>query len=223
MDKEELTKQSSVVKMMAPHGKPVKVLSTTLGIALLANAASAAQAAAVNPSHAAAEPKLVSWSTEEVKSYFDKQVDWSLPLSVSDEEEQEAGNEGIPVPGGGSGGTTVIHQSGFGWDDLLLYHLLFNRGSVYSSTDYYSKRGGYYAGTGTPYKPNHYSSDTFQNKRVAGSVVPPKTSNSKGAIIRRSTSASPGSIGGRSSGLSSSSSSSNSSKSSSSTSSGFGG
>lgn len=214
---ENKKKEDGTSKLFTPDGKPLRVLSTSLGIALLANAflVPGGAVTAAGSDAAGDEPKLVAWSNEEVKAYFDKNVDWNLPLPLAEQgEQQEEGTEGT---GGSSGGTTVINNyggygTGFGWDDMLLYHLLFNSGSNYSSSGWHKSRGGYYTGTSTAYKPRSYSSGTFQNKPVAGSVVPPKTSTStKGSIVRRSTSSSPGGIGGKSSGLGSSSSSSKSS------------
>lgn len=187
-------------------GKPVRVLSTSLGVALLANALiSTGVSASSGGTASGEEPKLVSWSTDEVKAYFDKQVDWSLPLPKAIEGEGEKENK----TGDGTGAANVVHHygSGFGWDDLLLYHLLFNSGASYSSSTYNKQRPTYYSKSNTPYAPKSYSSEKFQNKQVAGSTVRPKTSSSTGSITRRSTSSKPGSIGGNSSGLSSSSSS----------------
>ncbi|RCX17046.1 hypothetical protein DFP94_110107 [Fontibacillus phaseoli] len=218
---EDKVKEAGGSKLFTPDGKPLKVLSTSLGIALLANAflipGGVASASGSNTA-SGDEPKLVSWSNDEVKQYFDKTVDWNLPLPPTEEEGQQT--EGTGETGAASGGTTVINNyggygTGFGWDDMLLYHLLFNSGSNYSSSSWHKNHGGYYTGTSTPYKPRTYSSGSFQNKQVAGSVVPPKTSTStKGSIVRRSTSSGPGGIGGKSSGLGSSSSSKSSTKSS---------
>jgi hypothetical protein len=210
-------------KRSAPDDKPLRVLSTSLGIALLANAflvtgAAVAETASNSPANsgsAADEPQLVAWSTDAVKAYFDKNVDWSIPLPKAGDD-KDKNKEQLGATGGGSssGGTTVInnygsgYQSGFGWDDLLLYHLLFNSGSNYSSSGWYNNHPGYYAGTSTPYKPRSYTSDTFQNKPVAGSVARPKTSTSTGSFTSRSTSSKAGGIGGNSSGISSSSGSS---------------
>ncbi|GIO66688.1 hypothetical protein VQ056_05390 [Paenibacillus sp. JTLBN-2024] len=205
-------------KLFTPDGKPVRVLSTSLGVALLANAFLLAGGVTADSASAAGEsadePKLVAWSTEEVKAYFDKNVDWNIPLpeEIEKEGEPQAGSSG----GSGSGGTTVINNygashSGFGWDDLLLYHFLFNSGSSYQPSTYYDNRKTYYTGTSQSYKPRSYSSGTFQNKQVVGSTVTPKTSRSTGSITRRGTSSSSGGIGGKSSGYSSSGSSSKSS------------
>lgn len=213
-------------------GKPLRVLSTSLGVALVAHALAAAAPAGTIFAEAAEtpastdEPKLVEWSTEEVKAYYDAALDWNLPLLADEEESEEDSGEnsgssgsGGSVSTGGIHSTTVVH-SGFGWDDLMLYHLIFNRGSAYSSTDWHSTHASYNARTGQAYKPASYGSGAFQNKPVSGSALSPKTSSTTGSITRRSTSSSPGGIGGKSSSLSSSSSSSSSAKSSSS---GFGG
>lgn len=212
-------KQSPSPKLFTADGKPLRVLSTSLGVALLANAVLSTGVSATSGGTAGTEePKLVSWSTEEVKAYFDKNVDWSLPLELQPVPTEEPAEDGGSA--GTGGGTTVVHHyGGFGWDDLLLYHLLFNSGSSYSSSKYYKNRPAYYTKTKSVYTPTTYSSSTFQNKQVAGSTVRPKTSSSTGSVTRRSTSSSPGSIGGNSSSMSSSKSSSSSSKSSS----GFGG
>lgn len=197
-------------KWFTPDGKPIRVLSTTLGLALLANAMYIPAPAAASSS--ADEPVLVSWSTEEVKAYFDKNVDWNIPYP----EEEPAEQQGSGGTSGGTGGTTVInnyggYNSGFGWDDVLLYHMLFNSGGHYSSSRWYDNRKAYYTGTRSTYKPRTYPSTTFQNKPVPGSVVPPKTSTTnKGSITRRTTSSKSGGIGGTSSGLGKSKSSSGS-------------
>ena len=234
--KNENAKELPVSKLFTSEGKPIRILSTSLGIALLANAlfVPGAVSASGSTSASGGDPQLLSWSTEEVKAYFDKNVDWNIPYPEEDQQEPVQQAQDVAT----SNGTTVVnnyngYNSGFGWDDLLLYHMLFNSGSNYSSRGWNNNRPTYYAGTKTTYKPNTYSSDKFQNKNVAGSVVKPKTStSSSGSITRRSTSTKAGSIGGKSSGLSSSSSSSSSksssvssssSKSSSSKSGGFGG
>lgn len=206
---EENAKEPAVSKLFNAEGKPLRVLSTSLGIALLANALFVPGGAGASGS-SGEEPQLVSWSTEEVKAYFDKNVDWNIPYP--DEGAEETLQEGSGVST--SGGTTVInnyggYNSGFGWDDLLLYHMLFNNGSYYSSRGWYNDRPTYYGGTRTAYRPPTYNSGSFQNKPVAGSVVKPKTStSSSGSITRRGTSSNKGGIGGTSSGLGSGSKSS---------------
>lgn len=191
--------------------RPVKVLSTSLGLALIAHAAIAPVGSA-SASSGSAEPKLVEWSSDEVKQYYDPSVDWSLPIDEQKLKEQEQ----TTAPTDGSGGTTVVNNyyggygSSFGWDDMLLYHFLFNNAGVYSSRGWYDNRRGYYAGSSRPYTPRTYSSGSFQNREVSGSTVRPKTSNSTGKITRRSTSSSSGGVGGKSSGLGSSGSKSGS-------------
>ncbi|MDT3425398.1 hypothetical protein J2Z22_000914 [Paenibacillus forsythiae] len=214
MGREEETRNQSLGdKGIDLSGKPVRVLSTSLGVALLANALFIPGASAASGS-SADEPTLVSWSTEEVKAYFDKNVDWNIPYP---EETGEGTAQPTATPGvATSNGTTVInnyggYNSGFGWDDLLLYHMLFNSGSSYSPSRWYDHRKTYYGGTRTVYKPRTYDGTRFQNKPVTGSVVKPKTSTSTtGTITRRSTSSKAGGIGGTSSSLGSSSSSSSS-------------
>ncbi|MBB6731816.1 hypothetical protein [Cohnella zeiphila] len=217
------------LQLLAPDGKPLKALSTSLGIALLANAlysagtprtasaaddapvpAAGASASATSSASASARPAgpvLVEWSNDEVKAYFDPSVDWNIPLPDDDAEQAtSAGTEGTGgSAGGGTGGTVIVRDgySGFGWDDLLLYHLIMGRGGSYSSSAYYGSHAAYTSG-GQAYKPRSFGQDAFRNKPVVGSSVRPKTSNSGGSITRRSTSSSAGGIGGKSSGFSSS-------------------
>jgi hypothetical protein len=202
-------------RLFNADGKPLRVLSTSLGIALLANAMFIPGGVHATGGSTGEEPQLVSWSTDEVKAYFDKNVDWNIPYP--EENTEETVQEGTGVVS--SGGTTVInnyggYSSGFGWDDLLLYHMLFNSGSNYSSRGWYNNRPTYYGGTRTTYKPPTYSSGSFQNKQVAGSVVKPKTSTSSTGSITRRGSSKVGGVGGTSSGLGSSKSSSSGTKSS---------
>ncbi|MGF7046032.1 hypothetical protein J2T13_000494 [Paenibacillus sp. DS2015] len=219
MAKDEIAKELAVSKLFTSEGKPIRVLSTSLGIALLANALFIPSGAGATSSTPVEDPQLVSWSSEEVKAYFDKNVDWNIPYPDESTQEVEQQEQGVAT----SNGTTVVnnyggYSSGFGWDDMLLYHMLFNSGSNYSSRRWNSDRPTYYGGTRNTYKTPTYSSDKFQNKNVPGSVVKPRTSTSStGSITRRSTSSKAGGIGSKSSSLSSSSSKSSSRKS------GFGG
>jgi hypothetical protein len=220
VSKDENVKEQVVSKLFTPEGKPIRVLSTSLGIALLANALFIPSVAGASGSTTVEEPQLVSWSTEDVKAYFDKNVDWNIPYPDESAKEVEQKGEGEVT----SNGTTVVnnyggYNSGFGWDDMLLYHMLFNSGSNYSSRGWSNDRPTYYGGTRNTYKSPTYSSDKFQNKNVAGSVVKPKTSTSStGSITRRATSTKAGGIGGTSSSVSKSSSSKSSTSKS-----GFGG
>lgn len=213
MAKDERDNEQSVSKLFTSEGKPIRVLSTSLGIALLANAMFIPGGASATANTTGDQPQLVSWSTEEVKAYFDKNVDWNIPYPEEGTQEVEQQGQGTVT----SNGTTVVnnyggYNSGFGWDDMLLYHMLFNSGSNYSSRGWYKDRPTYYGGTRNTYKPPTYSSDKFQNKKVPGSVVKPKTSTSStGSITRRGSSSKAGGIGGTSSGLNSSKNSKSSS------------
>jgi hypothetical protein len=230
MRQEEKAGGTNKPQLFTKDGKPLRVLSTSLGIALLANAFIGPMASGEAPQNSSAdtgtvstEAKLVEWSTEAVKPYYDSSVDWNIPLKQDEAPPAEGSsdaNGGTTGTTGTAGGGTAFMNSGFGWDDLLLYHLIFNRGSAYSSSTWYSNRPVYNSRNGTPYKPRSYNSDVFQNKPVAGSAVRPTTTDRTGSVTRRSTSSSKGGIGGTSSGLSSSSSSSSKSSGSSG---GFGG
>ena len=206
----------------APEEKPrhteksLKVLSTSLGVALAANLLLIPSALGQEAAAPADQAKLVEWSTEEVKKYFDASVDWNIPLPQEKEGEQQGSGSGGAVASGGasSQSPTVIHHGGFGWDDMLLYHLIFNNGRAYSSSGWSTRGGVYDTRTNTPYKTKSFSADAFQNRPVVNSAIRPHTSNGSGSIIRRSSvggtksnSSSPGGIGGKSSGFSSSNSS----------------
>jgi len=237
MKRDEREQQLRVTQGEPGTSRARTVLSTSLGVALVANMAMVPAAHGSTAVNVGGEAKLVEWSSDAVKAYFDPQVDWNIALPNENGAAGSTKPTETPEPdgssAGSSGGNTYIsHGGGFGWDDLLLYHLIFNRGGVYSSNQYYTGRNATYAGTTTPYVSKKYDSTSFQNKSVPNSNVTPKTSNSTGSIVRRSatstnksTSSSTGSIGGKSSGFGSgsSSSSSSSSKSSSSSSGSFGG
>lgn len=208
-------------KAFNKEGIPLKVLSTSLGVALLANMVFApndihAETASQSSSESSSEPQLVEWSTDAVKQYYDPSVDWNLPLPSEKQldEPEETEEQQVQGNGGSSGGTTVVYTNGsnFGWDDLMLYHLMFNSGSSYSSQSWSSSHKSYNYGTTTTYRPKTHTSDAFQNKTVVGSAVKPKTSQASGTITRRSTSSKPGDIGGKSSGFSSSGTTSSTNK-----------
>jgi hypothetical protein len=189
--------------------KPLKVLSTSLGLLLAGHLILAPTLQAAQPD-AAAKPQLVEWSTEAVKAYFDPNIDWSIPF------EQAAQQTPAPGTGGGSA-PIIINNGGFGWDDLLLYHMIFNMGSPYSSKKWSSSRPSYDVRTNKAYVPKTYTADTFRNKP---SVNKPSTSSGTGSFKTNSssstsnssstssktTTSSKGSIGSKSSGFSSSSS-----------------
>ncbi len=194
------------------QGKPLRVLSTSIGVALAANLLLMPPARAETTDANAAGPVLVEWSTEAVKEYYDAEIDWNLPISLREADEEQAGDStGDSELDAGTGGTSpVIVHNGFGWDDLLLYHLIFNSGRSYSSRNWSDSRPVYNSRTNERYRPKSFDSGSFQSKPTAGSTVRPKTTNSSGSITRRgtssskSTSSSPGGIGGKSSSFSSS-------------------
>jgi hypothetical protein len=234
---------SSDLSKWMHQGKPLRVLSTSLGVALALNlilapigleqivkAEGTASSTPANPTSTPAPtgiPKLVESSNEDVKKYFDATMDWSLPETKKQQDDKNGSTDGKAVGSSdtaGNGSSTVIVNNGggfgggFGWDDLLLYHLIFNSGRPYSSNNYYSGRPVYVSGSQTPYTAKSFDSQTFQNRPVANSAYAPRTSVADGSITRRSsttstksTSSNPGGIGGKSSGVSSSSSSSSSS------------
>ncbi|MFM9328817.1 hypothetical protein [Paenibacillus mesotrionivorans] len=199
---------------------PVKVLSTSLGMTLAAHMLLAPGLLMGGSGAFAAEtaqPTLSEWSTEEVKAYYDASVDWSLPALPEEELQgvvpQMQANTGTGGASGSTGGgnTTIIHQgSSFGWDDMLLYHLLFNSGGSYSSGRWHQSYPSYDARTNQPYQPKTYSAGTFQNKQVPGSNVKPKTSvssgsfNTKSGSINKATASKSGTTSGSSSGSSNS-------------------
>jgi hypothetical protein len=212
-------------------GKPLRVLSTSLGLLLAANLLlipEAAEAAGESAANNADQPKLVEWSTDAVKAYFDPNVDWSIPYPVKSEPTDSAAGGGTAAANGGGGGNTSVIGGGFGWDDLLLYHLLFNSGRAYSTSAWDSSRPVMDNRTNQPYKPKSFDSETFRNQPMAGSTVRPTTSSKSGTFTTRSkastsnssstsskvqsststkpSSSSPGGIGGKSSGFGSSSS-----------------
>lgn len=190
-------------------GKPLKTLSTTLGIALVANLALTPFVYAEGETTNSTEPKLVEWSSEEVKTYFDKNMDWNIPLLIPEETESVGESTDETQTEAGSSNQPVYINNGFGWDDMLLYHLIFNSGRSYSTRGWYDSRPVYDPRTKQTYKSKSYDSGTFQNKPVVNSTVRPKTVSSAGTITKRdsnkSTSTSKGSIGNKSSNLSSSS------------------
>lgn len=208
-------------------GKQLKVLSTSLGIMLAGHLLLAPGIHAETANGTA--PQLVEWSSDEVKAYFNPSIDWNIPVPFEQKEGQASPTpSATPASGGTSNGSApVIIQNnggfggGFGWDDLLLYHMIFNRGSLYSSSNWVNSRPSYDYRTNTPYVPKTYSSGSFTNSPITktpttssgtGSFTTNKSSSSSSSSSNtgsssKSTSSSSGSIGGNSSGFSSSSSS----------------
>ncbi|MDR6552973.1 hypothetical protein [Paenibacillus qinlingensis] len=216
--------------------RPLKVLSASLSLILLGQMMLGAAQAAETPSPNAGSAKLVEWSNEDVKAYYDPQVDWSLPIPP---DKSVASPSPSPTPSaGGSTAPIIVNQvsgGGFGWDDLLLYHLIFNTVSPYSSSNWGSKHRSYYYRSNTPYVNKTYQPSSFTNRSTtktpttssgsgtfttnkastpaksgtsSSSVGSSSSSGSTSSSGSKSTSTSSGSIGGKSSGFSSSSSSS---------------
>ncbi|WP_405080176.1 hypothetical protein ACI48J_21550 [Paenibacillus chitinolyticus] len=171
--------------------KPLRVLNTSLGVVLAANLL---LVPAVYAESKAAEPQIIEWSNEDVKTYFDPSADWSIPLP---EQLDKPGATPTPTPsaGVGTGGTgagagtaaPVVYNHGLDWTDLMLYHLIFNSGGSYSSSGWSSSRPSYDYRTKKPYSVPTYDSTKFQNKQTANSTVKPKTSNTTGAFNSKST------------------------------------
>ncbi|MCY9588812.1 hypothetical protein PC41400_07100 [Paenibacillus chitinolyticus] len=213
--------------------KPLRVLNTSLGVVLAANLL---LVPAVYAESKAAEPQIIEWSNEDVKTYFDPSADWNIPLP---EQLDKPGAGATPTPtpsaGVGTGGTgagvgtaaPIVYNNGLNWTDLMLYHLIFNSGGSYSSSGWSSSRPSYDYRTKKPYSVPTYDSTKFQNKQTANSTVKPKTSNTTGAFNSKSTinsrnnsSKSSSTTGSSSTGKSSTSSGSSSTKSGTSSSSG---
>lgn len=211
--------------------RPLKVLSASLSLILLSQMLLVSAQAAETPSPNTSSSKLVEWSNEDVKAYYDPQVDWSLPVPP-DKSLVSPSPSPTPSATGGSSAPIIVNQvsgSGFGWDDLLLYHLIFNTVSPYSSSSWGSNHRSYYYRSNTPYVNKTYQPSSFTNRSTtktpttssgSGTFTTNKSStttksgttsssvNSSNSSSTKSTSTSSGSIGGKSSGFSSSSSSS---------------
>jgi hypothetical protein len=205
-------------------GKPLRILSTTLGIALVANMLLMSNVYGETASPTPANgPKLVEYSSDQVKKYYDPSVDWNIPVPFDDKGQPKEGVQlGTNTSGtqGNSNNTTIINNGGgyggggIGWTELLLFHMIFNSGSSFSSNRWNNSRPVFNPGTNRPYQAKSFTSETFQNKPTTGSSVRPKTSSSSGTFSTKSSkssSSTKGSIGGNSSGFSSSGKSSGSS------------
>lgn len=170
--------------------QPLKVLSTSLGVMLVGHmlltpAAGAAEAAD-------AGPQLVEWSNEDVKVYFDPIVDWSLPdiqaAAAATPEPTQTPQPGSGTASSASGSTVVVnnHYGGyggsFGWDDLLLYHLIANAVTPYSSTRWVADHRTYYYKTNQSYVPKTYNNTTFANRSTTKT---PTTSSGTGAFTTK--------------------------------------
>ncbi|MBG9733322.1 hypothetical protein [Paenibacillus alvei] len=184
--------------LCADQQKQLKVLSTSLGVALAANLLMIPFGTGQAIAAQSESPKLTEWSTEEVKAYFDPSADWNIPFV---KEEKKAGQTGESVPSSSgtnvSAGTAgfhgtgessqpiIIRDGGFGWDDILLYHMIFNSGRPYSSSSWATSGKVFDTRTNKPYRAKSFSSDTFQNRPVVNSSVRPFTSKGTGSVTRR--------------------------------------
>ncbi|CAN7679742.1 hypothetical protein LJR153_005378 [Paenibacillus sp. LjRoot153] len=220
--------------------RPLKVLSASLSLILFSQMLWVSAQAAETPSPSTSSSKLVEWSNEDVKAYYDPQVDWSLPIPP-DKSLAAPSPSPSPTPSttGSSNAPIIVNQvsgNGFGWDDLLLYHLIFNTVSPYSSSSWGNNHRSYYYRSNTPYVNKTYQPSSFTNRSTTktpttssgsgtftsnsnksstttkgttgSSVSGSNASGSTSTSGSKSTSTSSGSIGGKSSGFSSSSSSS---------------
>lgn len=185
-------------RLCADQQRQLKVLSTSLGVALAANLLMIPFGTGQAIAAQAEPPKLTEWSTEEVKAYFDPSADWNIPFV---KEEKEAGGTGGSAfsSGGANGGAAtagfhgtgessqpiVTRDGGFGWDDILLYHMIFNSGRPYSSSSWATSGKVFDTRTNKPYRAKSFSSDTFQNRPVVNSTVRPFTSKGTGTVTRR--------------------------------------
>nr|WP_276562966.1 hypothetical protein [Paenibacillus anseongense] len=151
--------------------------------------------AAETPAPNTASSKLVEWSTDEVKAYFDPAVDWNLPVHPA---AGTASPSPSPTPTAGSGSTggstapIIVNNyggggSGFGWDDLLLYHLIFNSPSPYSSSSWGSSHRSYYYRSNTPYVTKTYQPSSFSNRSTTKA---PTTSSGTGTFTTNKSSSS---------------------------------
>ncbi|WP_268626126.1 hypothetical protein [Paenibacillus alvei] len=206
MEEKEKEKEKELVHtqddchLCTDQQKQLKVLSTSLGVALAANLLMIPFVTGQAIAAQAETPKLTEWSTEEVKAYFDPSADWNIPFV---KEEKKVGQTGESVPSSGgsnsASGTTgfngtvessqpiVIRDGGFGWDDILLYHMIFNSGRPYSSSSWATSGKVFDTRTNKPYRAKSFSSDSFQNRPVVNSTVRPFTSKGTGTVTRRSS------------------------------------
>ncbi|MEW9106924.1 hypothetical protein [Paenibacillus sp.] len=184
--------------LCADQQKQLKVLSTSLGVALAANLLMIPFGTGQAIAAQSESPQLTEWSTEEVKVYFDPRADWNIPF-VKEEKKAGQTSESVPSSSGtnGAAGTAgfhgtgessqpiVIRDGGFGWDDILLYHMIFNSGRPYSSSSWATSGKVFDTRTNKPYRAKSFSSDTFQNRPVVNSSVRPFTSKGTGSVTRR--------------------------------------
>ncbi|TXK75855.1 hypothetical protein [Paenibacillus sp. N3.4] len=195
--------------------RPLKVLSTSLGFLLVGQMLISQAFAVEAPSSGTAQAgasKLVEWSSDEVKAYYDPAVDWSLPIPPNNQLSNPTPTPQADSGTTGSGASTspiiinqVSHGGGFGWDDLLLYHLIFNRVSPYSSSNWGNNHRSYNYRSNTPYVTKTYEANSFSNRSATKT---PTTSSKTGTFTtnKSSSSKTTGSSSGTSTGSSTGSS-----------------
>ncbi|BFT70265.1 hypothetical protein [Paenibacillus sp. P36] len=174
--------------------RPLKVFSASISLVLVGQLLLLPVNAAETPAPNTASSKLVEWSTDEVKAYFDPAVDWNLPVPPA---AGTASPSPSPTPTAGSGSTggstapIIVNNygggSGFGWDDLLLYHLIFNSPSPYSSSSWGSSHRSYYYRSNTPYVTKTYQPSSFSNRSTTKA---PTTSSGTGTFTTNKSSSS---------------------------------
>lgn len=174
--------------------RPLKVFSASISLVLVGQLLLLPAYAAETPAPNASSSKLVEWSTDEVKAYFDPAVDWNLPIPPAAGAASPSPSP-TPIAGSGTtGGSTapiIVNNygggSGFGWDDLLLYHLIFNSPSPYSSSNWGSSHRSYYYRSNTPYVTKTYQPSTFSNRSTTKA---PTTSSGTGTFTTNKSSSS---------------------------------
>jgi hypothetical protein len=172
--------------------RPLKVFSASISLVLVGQLLLLPAYAAETPAPNTASSKLVEWSNDEVKAYFDPAVDWNLPIPPAAGAASPSPSPTPTAGSGGSGGSTapiIVNNygggSGFGWDDLLLYHLIFNSPSPYSSSNWGSSHRSYYYRSNTPYVTKSYQPSTFSNRSTTKA---PTTSSGSGTFTTNKSS-----------------------------------
>lgn len=174
--------------------RPLKVFSASISLVLVGQLLLLPAYAAETPAPNTASSKLVEWSNDEVKAYFDPAVDWNLPIPPAAGAASPTPSPTPTAGSAGSGGSTapiIVNNygggSGFGWDDLLLYHLIFNSPSPYSSSNWGSSHRSYYYRSNTPYVTKSYQPSTFSNRSTTKA---PTTSSGSGTFTTNNSSSS---------------------------------
>ncbi|UKS24390.1 hypothetical protein LOZ80_22510 [Paenibacillus sp. HWE-109] len=169
--------------------RPLKVLSASLSLFIAGHLLLLPAHAAESPNPNTGAAKLVEWSSDEVKSYFDPSTDWNIPLLSA-----KPAATPTPTGTGGTVGSTapvIVNQvsggSGFGWDDLLLYGLIINSVSPYSSSSWGNNHRSYYYRSNTPYVTKTYQPSTFSNRSTTKT---PTTSSGTGTFTTNKSSTS---------------------------------